>query len=119
MRRWNIAAYERWLQAVKSTRDPVAGSELLSTQNRIAETVYLGMRTCDGLTVSQAEAGRAANWEKAGWITLTPETAAEDKGSQKYRLTCTRTGWLRLDTLAADLTAFRGEPWASRHGQQQ
>lgn len=110
VRRWNIAAYERWLQAVKSTRDPRAGSELLSAQNRIAETVYLGMRTIEGLSVSQAEASHATSWQKAGWITLTPETAAEDKESHNYRLTCTQTGWLRLDTLAADLTAFRGEP---------
>jgi oxygen-independent coproporphyrinogen III oxidase len=63
--------------------------------------VYLGLRTVDGLRVEAHELAHVAPWMDAGWVLLT-ETHGET------RLRCTATGWLRLDALAADLTAFRG-----------
>lgn len=95
-RRWNHAPYAAWLHALTNGHDPAAGSELRDSAARIAEEVYLGLRTQGGLRLEGEEPARAARWVEAGWATL-------DDG----RLRLTPPGWLRLDALAADLTAFR------------
>ncbi|MGH7633890.1 MAG: coproporphyrinogen-III oxidase family protein, partial [Gemmatimonadaceae bacterium] len=41
-RRWNAAAYEEWRRAVVASRDPVAGTEVLTEEQRAAERMYLG-----------------------------------------------------------------------------
>jgi oxygen-independent coproporphyrinogen-3 oxidase len=99
-RRWNLEAYAAWERAVSSLSDPIGGEERLTDDNRTAEQVYLGLRTIDGLVVTDAERERVAPWVDAGWVTirLSPDG---------HRLVCTPAGWMRLDTLAADLTAFR------------
>ncbi len=98
-RRWNVVAYSAWLRALSGARDPVGGSEILTNDNIAAETVYLGLRTTDGLVVTAPEKARVARWLASGWVEWVdgaPDT-----------LRCTPNGWLRLDSLAADLTAFR------------
>lgn len=118
-RRWNEPAYAAWLRQVTEGRDPVAGAEVLTDENRIAESVYLGLRTVDGLPLSVAETMHVARWIDAGWATIQSVEATSHPsphvgdGNAPYaqaaqRLTCTPMGWLRLDALAADLTAFRG-----------
>jgi len=97
IRRWNVAAYGEWLARVRAGADPVADSERLSQENRTAEEVYLGLRTLAGLQLSTAEVERTRAWVEAGWATL------ESNG----QLILTPMGWLRLDSLAADLTLFR------------
>lgn len=99
-RRWNIDAYAAWDRAVGALRDPVGGEEFLTPENRVAETVYLGLRTVDGLLLEAGELERLETWRDAGWITLQRE-------ARGWRAVCTPMGWMRLDTLAADLTAFR------------
>jgi oxygen-independent coproporphyrinogen-3 oxidase len=96
VRRWNVGPYAEWVRRLAAGRDPVEGSETLTDDNRIAERVYLGLRTIDGLEISDAEREHAAPWVREGW-------AAIDGG----RLRLTPLGWLRLDALAADLTARR------------
>jgi oxygen-independent coproporphyrinogen-3 oxidase len=96
-RRWNVGAYAEWERRLNAGTDPVENSELLTDENRIAEGVYLGLRTVDGLAVSDTEATFAQRWIDAGWAAL---------GSAN-RLALTPHGWLRLDSLAADLTLFR------------
>lgn len=95
-RRWNVPAYAAWVRAVADGRDPVEGRETLDADMRTAESVYLGLRTTDGLVLHAAETTRAARWQDAGW--------AERVGD---RLRLTAPGWLRLDALAADLTVAR------------
>lgn len=97
LRRWNVGAYAEWIRRLESGTDPVDGSETLTDENRIAETVYLGLRTVDGLTASAAESLHAQRWVEAGWAKLLPTN----------RLGLTPDGWLRLDSIAADLTLFR------------
>jgi oxygen-independent coproporphyrinogen-3 oxidase len=97
VRRWNLAPYAEWLSTVREGRDPIAGREELTAENRQAEAVYLGLRTVDGLSVSEEELTRIAVWAEAGWATI--------DAARRVRLTA--TGWLRLDALAADLTLFR------------
>ena len=95
-RRWNVAAYADWVRRLQEGADPVAGSEVLTPENRQAEAVYLGLRASEGLPLLEGEAAMAAPWVDAGWGTI-------DGG----RLRLTPAGWLRLDSLAASLTARR------------
>jgi oxygen-independent coproporphyrinogen-3 oxidase len=95
-RRWNVRAYTEWRRRVAKGDDPQEGAERLTEENRIAEVVYLGLRTVDGLEISGAERAHVAAWIDAGWARLA--------GRQ---LVLTPLGWLRLDSLAADLTLFR------------
>ena len=96
VRRWNEREYAAWLARIHAGEDPIGGHERLTVENRVAEGVYLGLRTIDGLHVSPLELGTVRAWVDAGW-------AMSD--SEIVRLT--PTGWLRLDALASSLTAFR------------
>jgi oxygen-independent coproporphyrinogen-3 oxidase len=89
--------YRDWLQAVNEGRDPIAGSETVEDSSRIAEQVYLGLRSTRGLRLQPAEQRRVQPWIDAGWAML------DDTG----RIVLTALGWLRLDALAADLTLVR------------
>jgi len=100
-RRWNLSAYAAWDRTLREGRDPLEGREELTADNRAAESVYLGLRTVDGLRLEERELSHVAPWVEAGWAVLTEIDGAR-------HLCCTATGWLRLDALAADLTAFRG-----------
>jgi oxygen-independent coproporphyrinogen-3 oxidase len=95
-RRWNARSYAEWCRRLRLGLDPVEGDETLSAGSRAAEEVYLGLRTKHGLRLANAEVSRARLWEGSGW--------GEVEGD---RLRLTALGWLRLDALAADLTAFR------------
>lgn len=97
VRQWNVSAYADWLRRLRAGADPVAGRETLSAQNRVAEAVYLGLRTQGGLALEQGETARIEPWIDAGWARL----AADG------RLVLTPMGWLRLDSLAATLTMLR------------
>lgn len=97
VRRWNEPAYARWLELVRGEQDPVAGSETLNDENRRAEAVYLGLRTCAGLSLADAELARVEPWVRSGWGDVVDGN----------RLVLTPLGWLRLDALAADLTLVR------------
>jgi oxygen-independent coproporphyrinogen-3 oxidase len=96
VRSWNIGPYAEWIHRLDAGISPVEGSETLTDENRIAEAVYLGLRTSDGLDLTGAEVARVAPWLGAGWAELVGN-----------RLRLTPRGWLRLDSLAADLTVFR------------
>ncbi len=95
-RSWNVASYVEWRRRLLTGDDPVAGSELLEAENRVAEEVYLGLRTAAGLPLAGMEFSHVQRWVDAGWGTAT-----------NGRLILTADGWLRLDALAADLTVFR------------
>jgi oxygen-independent coproporphyrinogen III oxidase len=96
-RRWNVGPYAEWLRLVSSNSDPIDGREDLTRDNRIAEQVYLGLRTANGLALSDSEIARVQPWVDAGWATL----------DALGQIRLTPLGWLRLDALAADLTLIR------------
>ena len=96
MRRWNERAYNRWVSLLAAGQDPIAGSEELTPENREAEHVYLSLRTDAGIDVDESEMARIERWMEAGWAT---------REGRRVRLTA--LGWLRLDSLAADLTHAR------------
>ena len=96
-RRWNDRAYAAWRDRVSVGEDPVEGQEALSPDNRVAESVYLGLRSDRGLELEPGERDGVAAWEVAGWVAVGADG----------RLRCTPLGWLRLDALAAALTHRR------------
>jgi oxygen-independent coproporphyrinogen-3 oxidase len=96
-RRWNASAYVEWVRRLMEGRDPIESSEELTDENRVAEDVYLSLRTLSGLTVRGPEIARVAPWIDSGWARWIGEN----------RLALTPLGWLRLDALAADLTLVR------------
>lgn len=95
-RRWNAPAYTHWLSAVQAGQDPMAGAEQIGPGERVAEDVYLGLRTVDGLELRQNEWMTVTPWLDAGWGTRSRD-----------RLVLSPLGWLRLDSLAASLTSLR------------
>jgi len=97
VRRWNARAYTDWRDALVQGRDPLGGDEELTEPNRLAESVYLGLRTDAGLQLEEGERDLVAPWEVAQWVTRDADN----------RLRCTALGWLRLDALAAALTHSR------------
>lgn len=95
-RRWNASAYAEWVRTLGAGCDPIAGDEGLDADARVAESVYLGLRTSDGLALAPGEVERVRRWVDAGWGELDGD-----------RLRLSAAGWLRLDSLAADLTSLR------------
>jgi len=96
-RRWNVAAYVEWMRRLGEGHDPIEESEELTSDNRVAEQVYLSLRTLGGLAVNGPEIARVSVWVESGWA----RWVAPD------RVVLTPLGWLRLDALAADLTLVR------------
>ena len=112
VRRWNDDAYASWARTLSEGRDPIAGEETLTPANRVAEEVYLGLRTREGLLIRESERARVNGWVKAGWGTLdtsenAPAAESRDASATRFLFRPSPLGWLRLDALAADLTAFR------------
>lgn len=97
VRRWNSAPYADWEMRVRGGESPTVGSETLLPGQQMAEEVYLSLRTSVGLRLTSAERSHVAAWIEAGWATLDSDGV----------LSLTPIGWLRLDTLASDLTLMR------------
>ncbi|HEY1952147.1 MAG TPA: radical SAM family heme chaperone HemW [Gemmatimonadaceae bacterium] len=101
-RRWNVSAYSEWVRRLGAGLSVIAGTETLTAQNRSFEEVYLGLRTRRGLEVDPGEIPRIRIWEAVGWALI-------DNPLDRPRVRLTPTGWLRLDSLAADLAIQRVE----------
>lgn len=95
-RRWNEREYSRWRERISHDEDPLAGSELLSPEQRELERLYVALRTTHGEVVLPGELSLITPWLDAGWGVM--------RGN---RLTLTPLGWLRLDALVAALTEHR------------
>lgn len=93
-RSWNVAQYAEWRQTLDRGESVVLDREQLTPANRSAERVYLGLRSSGGLEATDAELAVAQPWIAAGWATVVGRT-----------IVLTPQGWLRLDALAASLTA--------------
>ena len=100
-RRWNVEAFVEWERRLARSADPIGGTELLDDDDRAAERAYLGLRTTDGLRLTGVEIVRARRWVAEGWGSIA------DEDYDEKRLVLTATGWLRLDSLAGDLTVVR------------
>lgn len=96
VRWWNEGAYARWLTQLQAGEAPTAGEETLDAAQRAAEAVYLGLRTTDGLEVTETDGPVIQPWLEAGWGRI----------AASGRLVLTAEGWLRLDALVAALTSL-------------
>lgn len=96
-RRWNESAYVEWVAMTKRTQDPIEGSERLTLEQTDEEQAYLGLRTTNGVQLKTSSDRRLARWLESGWGTVS--------GDYHFRLSA--RGWLRLDSIAADLTDLR------------
>jgi len=92
-RSWNVAPYAEWLRRLHYGIDPTEGEEVLTRADVDAEQAYIGLRTTDGLVLSDELRAHTLRWRDAGWATIVDD-----------RLRLTPLGWLRLDALAVDLT---------------
>ncbi len=93
-RRWNHAAYAAWRMAAVAGLDPVSGSESIGPTEADVESVYLGLRTTAGFELRPGDEAIVGRWVEAGWARVAGN-----------RVVLTPLGWLRLDSLAAALTA--------------
>ncbi|MBI1723244.1 MAG: radical SAM family heme chaperone HemW [Gemmatimonadetes bacterium] len=64
---WNEAAYARWRELLEQGQSPVAGREILSAPQRRLEQLYLGLRTSEGIEVTEALAEQIGRWVASGW----------------------------------------------------
>jgi len=90
---WNLSAWEAYRRAVTAGRSPIETEEVLTDEQRELERIYLGLRTTEGIALSDCPTVRQSDWVRAGWV----EVAGD-------RVVCTPEGWLRLDALVRDLT---------------
>ena len=95
LRSWNAREYAEWIAKLSRGESPLVEFEKLTEENRLAEKVYLGLRTTGGLSVSGADKASADRWSSEGWATIDGD-----------RVRLTTEGWLRLDSLAAALTGI-------------
>ena len=91
---WNAREYESWRRLVSDGGDPVAETELLGPSELQAERVYLGLRTNRGLPGTSEIADQVERFRIAGWARM-----------EGGNVMLTPKGWLRLDSIAASLTA--------------
>jgi oxygen-independent coproporphyrinogen-3 oxidase len=92
-RSWNVAPYAEWLRRVRAGVDPTEADEALTSAEIDAERTYIGLRTLEGLVLTEEIRASTARWRDAGWARI-----------ENGRLQLTALGWLRLDTLSVDLT---------------
>jgi oxygen-independent coproporphyrinogen-3 oxidase len=92
-RSWNVGPYAEWLRRLQVGVDPTEEREVLSRADVDAERAYIGLRTTDGLVLTEELDANTTRWREAGWAKIV-----------EGRLQLTPLGWLRLDALAVDLT---------------
>jgi oxygen-independent coproporphyrinogen III oxidase len=94
-RRWNVSPFAAWVEHLERGESPTEDSELLTESQRIQEQIYLGLRTRTGLPVDAVAADPMDRLLEAGWA-----------GVEDRTLRLTPSGWLRLDSIANDLTVL-------------
>ena len=95
-RRWNVRPYTQWVRRLQSGTLPMDGDEALTPSNRVAERVYLELRTSTGTVLGEGELDAVGPWIDAGWARL-----------EGHRLSLTPAGWLRHDSLSVFLANLR------------
>jgi oxygen-independent coproporphyrinogen-3 oxidase len=87
-RRWNVREWADYQSRSEAGASIVAGSETLGDEERLLERRYLGLRTRQGVPITDLPPGAPERWCSEGWATVSGGVV---------RLTV--EGWLRLDAL--------------------
>jgi oxygen-independent coproporphyrinogen-3 oxidase len=94
LRRWNVRDWKEYERQLAGSNEPIGGTETLLENQRRLETLYLGLRTSDG--VSRADIG-----ESAFLGHLLDNRLAVEQGD---RIVLTPSGWLKSDEITVGLT---------------
>ena len=84
-RSWNIKSIGRYIESIRQGKSPVAEKEILTTEQQMIETVYLGLRTAAGIDILAFE--RRFN---TGFYRLFGETIYRFKSQQLIETTQSR-----------------------------
>ena len=111
---WNISDLKEYIKSISENILPVAGKEILSSEQRIMESIFLGLRTSEGIDIEKFKERFGLDfYEKCGAAVA----SLEDPGyltASRRRLALTSKGFLLHDSLTAIfLEAFSdgaGEP---------
>jgi putative oxygen-independent coproporphyrinogen III oxidase len=97
---WNLAGLEEWAETALAGRVPVAGSEVLTSEQRALERVMLGVRLAEGLPLDVVpEPGALPRLVDDGLVVV-----VERDGHGPARLVLTDRGRLLADTVVRALT---------------
>jgi len=87
---WNVREWAEYARRSVTGGPLLAGREALEPAARRLESLYLGLRTDQGVAVGAVPSGLVAGWVGQGWGWVS-----------EGRLRLTPEGWLRLDALVA------------------
>jgi oxygen-independent coproporphyrinogen-3 oxidase len=90
LRSWNIREWEAYRRRVATGDTATDGAESLSADQGALETLYLGLRTDQGVSASSLPGTEVDQWVAADW--------ARRVGRQ---IVLTAEGWLRLDAVVS------------------
>jgi putative oxygen-independent coproporphyrinogen III oxidase len=96
-RSWTTRSTDRYLDAVETGGDPVAGDEVLDDEERATERLFLGLRVAEGLHPVDLPPIEPLALEEALDADLVELACG--------RLRCTEAGWFLLDDAVARLRA--------------
>ncbi len=100
---WNLRHERAWARKLTTGDSPIDGREVLTAEQRLLETVLLGLRTVEGIDLSQIrkEFERDFRAEKAAYLEgMVSDGLARQDRSQ---LSLTLSGWAVADRIVADL----------------
>lgn len=100
MRAWDIAHPKVWAQAVQAGEVPWGGGEAITLVEDIEETVMLGLRLREGLSLKQLSAVSGHVWAEADFVPAVSHDLALVSGG---RIVATRKGRLLNDDLIAQV----------------
>ena len=99
LRRWNLRGWDTYRGSLHNQELPVEDEEVVDAESAALERIWLGLRTCDGVSLVTSNAAQrelAAEWAQRGWAAL-----------QDGAVRLTPEGWLLLDRLAVEYAEAR------------
>lgn len=93
VRRWNVREWTEYRRRAEAGEPLMLALETLDEEQVELETLYLGLRTSEGLPAALVPPAILDRWREGGWAV----------GSDS-RVRLTPEGWLRLDALVASLS---------------
>jgi len=92
---------DNYIQVLQNNRLPVAGQEILSPSDRIIETIFLGLRTAEGLDIALLEkfSGIEFAYIYSKLINKIGDNPEQLFALQEGHLILTTRGWFLCDSI--------------------